>query len=193
MIEEIWRTIPGFPSIYQVSNLGNVKRECIGGEYKVLKRSTSDGYFTVCFESKQFKVHILVAKAFIPNPENRPEVKHKDGNKLNPHVDNLEWAWRSESIEHAIKTGKKKVRLIRCVETGQMFVGTGSVSYYYRLPISAICEALKSNDSCFGKHFEYVDDTDNTLRKDALYLSERTMIKLSKTLEDQDELISHFN
>ena len=59
-------------------------------------------------KSKDYFVHRLVAKYFVPNPDNLPVVNHKDGNKLNNHADNLEWVTSSENNRHAFATGLKK-------------------------------------------------------------------------------------
>lgn len=66
------------------------------------------GYRAVCLRKTTFMVHRLVAQAFIPNPENKPVVNHIDGNKLNNHVSNLEWATVAENNRHARETGLHK-------------------------------------------------------------------------------------
>lgn len=63
------------------------------------------GYFYIRTSNRNFLVHRLVASAFIVNPENKPTVNHKDGNKLNNHVSNLEWATYKENVQHSIKNG----------------------------------------------------------------------------------------
>ena len=103
---EIWKDVEGYEGLYQVSSEGNVKsleREVIykDGRKKTLKEKIlhnfiSDlGYFHVMLSkngiSKRYKVHRLVAKAFIPNPNNLPIINHKDENKTNNKVENLEW------------------------------------------------------------------------------------------------------
>lgn len=71
------------------------------------------GYYQIAFhidkQQKCFYVHRLLAQIFIPNPENKSEVNHIDGNKLNNSIDNLEWVTRLENNLHALKTGLRKM------------------------------------------------------------------------------------
>lgn len=105
---EIWRDIGGYAGLYQVSNLGRVKSFHNGG--RILKSHPDHkGYLRISLsrddKTKTCKVHRLVATAFIPNPEDKPEVNHIDGNPRNNHVDNLEWCTASENRRHAYATG----------------------------------------------------------------------------------------
>lgn len=123
MENEIWKDIPDYEGIYQVSNLARIKslsRLVKNGKKKtkltkdlILKQTNNtSGYkhVTLCKNTinKNGIVHILVAKAFIPNPDNKPEVNHKDGVKTNNNIENLEWVTSSENRIHAYETGLSK-------------------------------------------------------------------------------------
>ena len=119
----MWKTIKDFPN-YEISDDGRVKSkqreitDSVGHKYQIRERilkpcSAGKGYPVVWFrkngQSIRQYVHILVAKAFIPNPENYPVVNHQDGNKLNCKADNLEWTTYSHNNQHAYDT-KLKLR-----------------------------------------------------------------------------------
>lgn len=67
-------------------------------------------YLQINGKKKVMKIHRLVAELFVPNPDNKREVNHKDGNKRNNNADNLEWCTRSENLKHAYRTGLRKSR-----------------------------------------------------------------------------------
>lgn len=105
MNNEIWKDIKEYEGLYQVSNLGNVKRK--KDNYVFKKNKNSSGYRVVTLTKnkmeKSVSVHRLVANAFIPNPKNKSQINHIDGNKMNNIIDNLEWCTASENMEHAYK------------------------------------------------------------------------------------------
>ena len=106
-MQEIWKDIIGYEGTYQVSNLGNVRSLHWNHSNKIrlLTPFLNSGYLRVGFRTnnvlKNYLIHVLVANAFIPNPESKPQVNHKDGNKLNNNVSNLEWVSASENVVHA--------------------------------------------------------------------------------------------
>jgi hypothetical protein len=114
-LNEEWRTVPG-DHLYQVSNLGRVRRYFeYDGKWVVKKLSSSKGYLTTSMLvkscKKSFKVHKLVMEAFTPKATWKSQVNHKDGNKQNNRIDNLEWSTAKENITHAIETGLRNHRL----------------------------------------------------------------------------------
>lgn len=113
-MKEIWKDIVGYEGLYKVSNLGNVLSIPRQGthsnkEYFLKKIKTKKGYLNVTLmkESKSLYtgIHRLVAQAFIPNKENKPQVNHIDGNKENNSVNNLEWVTNKENMLHSWKIG----------------------------------------------------------------------------------------
>lgn len=116
--KEIWKDVDGYEGLYKVSNLGRIKsfigwngRNFIQRE-KILNPCRQKGdrnYYrsvvnlTKNGNKKVWKVHQLVAKAFLPNPYNYPVINHKDGNPLNNCVENLEWCTYQHNIKHALE------------------------------------------------------------------------------------------
>ena len=109
-MEEIWKPAKGHESRYEVSSKGNVRGIRKGIVLKPL--IYPNGY---CFvglyvgenKTKNFLIHRLVAETFIPNPDNKTQVNHKDGNKKNNDISNLEWVTARENLVHAFKIGLK--------------------------------------------------------------------------------------
>lgn len=117
-----WVDISGYEGYYQINEEGQVKslsRSIArkGKVHQLKERLMSisvkkEGYHFVRLSKDShdigFRINRLVAQAFIPNPMNLPEVNHKDGNKANNHVSNLEWVTRRENLLHAISTGLRR-------------------------------------------------------------------------------------
>lgn len=104
--EEIWTSIPNH-SAHSISNHGRVRRRLNSG-YEYLSGTVNfKGYIVASIQNKKYKIHRLVAAAYIPNPENKPQVNHKDLNKQNNNVANLEWVTNSENSQHASQNGAK--------------------------------------------------------------------------------------
>lgn len=124
MKNEIWKSVVGYENLYEVSNFGNVRSVERYVKYtkwkkenqfqlrkqKLLKQvKMRNGYMRVEMSDngkhKLNLVHRLVAQAFIPNPNNCSQINHKDGNKENNFVDNLEWCSCKENMKHAWRNG----------------------------------------------------------------------------------------
>lgn len=179
---EIWKDIAGYEGLYQVSNEGRVKRigayknqhgrEWIGN--RILKPATkSNGYMFVGL-SKNGKVsnkyiHRLVAEAFIPNPLNKATVNHKDGNRSNNTVDNLEWATYLENNMHSIKVLKRDSKnssdsrpVLQFDKEGNFIKEYPSMREAQRQTgidaIDKVCNHIKYRKTAGGFRWEYKDN-----------------------------------
>lgn len=120
MYREIWKDIEGYEGSYQVSNKGRIMshRRLLtfvrSGKLftrvmrgMIMKQAvTVQKYHRIQLTQKDYRVHRLVAQAFIPNPNNLPQVNHKDFNRGNNNVKNLEWVTHQENIIHAVNGGR---------------------------------------------------------------------------------------
>jgi hypothetical protein len=110
-MDEVWKDIEGFEGEFQISNAGRLKSFKALANGRILKNTNKNGWYLthVLYHSgqkvngKTSRIHRLVAKHFIPNPYNLPEVNHMDLNKQNNYVDNLEWVSRKQNSHHAVK------------------------------------------------------------------------------------------
>ena len=130
-MKEIWKDIKDYEGLYQVSNLGRVKRITTGRVLKPLKHA--NGYLMVKLSKNSIvytkTVHRLVAEAFIPNPEHKSEINHIDENKTNNNVSNLEWMTRKENINHGTRTERmSKTQSIPIIATN---IKTGESKEFY--------------------------------------------------------------
>lgn len=166
--------------MYQVSNLGRVKSldrmvirhnrpdYLLAG--KVLKQhDNGKGYMTIslCVDGKPKTtyVHRLVAEAFIPNPNNLPEVNHKDENPENNNVSNLEWCsgkynknYGNRAIKYSVSRGKPVV----CVETGTVYHAAREAMRQTGInatDITACCTGYRNMKIAGGYHWKYADKT----------------------------------
>ena len=159
-MEEIWKYIKGYEGLYQVSSYGKIKNTQTNkllNPYEIQK-----GYLQVglCKKGKQrlYLVHRLVAFAFLPEIYNKTEINHKDGNKLNNCVDNLEWVTRTENLLHAahiLKKGKTPMK-VKCVETSVIYntlYEAAKANNCIHTHICACCKGKRKTTG--GYHWEY--------------------------------------
>ncbi len=169
---EMWKPIEGFEGRYEVSNLGRIKslnynhtgKEgflkqkplCEKKKYLVITLYDDEG------RKKNYYTHILVAKAFIPNPLGLPEVNHKDENHMNPAADNLEWMTHADNIRYGtgIERGAAKRRKpVRCIELDQTYESVSAAAAAFGVSRASICKCAKGNQkTCCGYHWEYVEE-----------------------------------
>lgn len=148
MTIEIYKDVVGYEGIYQVSNLGNVKRILLSKGVKIKANGNiltptkdSSGYLQVRLlkngKRKHYSHHRLIAEYFIPNPNNYLFINHINGIKTDNRIENLEWCTHSQNIIHAYSTGlinqpkgndSKKTKKIIDIETGEIYPSVSTLS-----------------------------------------------------------------
>ena len=161
---EIWKDCKGYEGLYQVSNLGRV--------WSVRKQKylnpwlDSSGYWTVELRAlngkrKSEKVHRLVALAFIENPNNLPQVNHKDENKQNNSVENLEWCDAKYNCNYGTRNSRisqSQNIQVYCVELDRLFSSIKEAQEILHIDghhIGEVCNGKRK--TCGGYHWEYYD------------------------------------
>lgn len=141
-MEEVWKDIDEYEGLYQISSLGRVKslkgnRKIHLIEKIILLSNTHNGYKSVSLSKngkrKSFRVHRLVAKSFLENPLEKPYINHKDCNRTNNNINNLEWITQKENIKHSQKSDKGKFNnrnkpVAKCSNSGVILNVYGSIS-----------------------------------------------------------------
>lgn len=162
MEKEIWKPVNGYEELYEVSSLGRVisrNYRRTGNRQELGQWISAYGYKIVHLtnggKTRTVGVHRLVARAFIPNPNNKKEVNHKDGNKENNVVKNLEWVSRNENQRHKYRIlGYPPVRA-RCkpvanITTGEQFDSVRAAARAYKTAHSNIARAIERGIRCKG-------------------------------------------
>lgn len=178
-MEEIWKPVKNYEKYYEVSNLGRIKSLARNVFWKnrggnIISRQDSEkiispdilqtGYvrvrLRVCGNVKAYAVHRLVAEHFIDNPYGKPCVNHKDGNRINNKVDNLEWCTYSENNLHEWRVLNKRsynAKKIRCVDSGYVFNSVSDAAKYIKVCKQTLFNAMyKNNGVCKGFIFEFI-------------------------------------
>ena len=161
-MQEIWKDVKGYEGLYQASNFGNIKSlyKHNGTNYRILKpRINRQGYYQVgLYKPSQkhpttFTVHKIIGLTFISNKNNYTQINHLDGNKLNNHVNNLEWCDAKINNLHRIyelkhNGGLPKPKSVKCVETNSIYRSIREAEYTNN--INAIYKVLDNQNRTAG-------------------------------------------
>lgn len=157
---EIWKDVNSHKNLYQISNFGRIKSVKNNKEHVLRPRLSSSGYPNIILykdgKAKCYTIHRLVAQHFIPNPDNLPEVNHKDENRLNNKADNLEWC-TSKYNRHYGSALAKISKPVKCIETGIIYCSMSEASRKTTVSLANIHKVCNGErHTAGGYHWEYV-------------------------------------
>ena len=183
--DEVWKDVVGYEGLYRISSHGTVCRLYKNGKVNFMTPRILNGYWRVKLcngnTQKEYFLHRLIAQAFIPNPENKPEINHINGIKTDNRIENLEWVTRSENAIHATKTGLLKYseyrynrardvnsKPVMCVETRKIYASCTEAGKDIKTDAAHIGECISEKRSTAGGyHWKLVSiiDAYNSTRK----------------------------
>lgn len=173
MIEEQWLDIPGYEGLYQISNFGRVKSFYFKNP-RILKPHKVKGYSNVELyknkKKKQFYIHRLVMENFCPIENmNVLDVNHKDEDKSNNHISNLEWMTHKDNLNYGSRAEKARMKIqgknssrskkVRCIEKDVIYEALREAERQLGIPATNISKVCKGKiKTAGGYHWEYVEE-----------------------------------
>lgn len=183
-LHEVWRPIAGYEGRYEISNLGRVKSlartstytryQYQTGEYvqssitvpeSIIKPGIHEDFYwnmplTKDGHTKIYLLHLLLATAFIPNPDNLPCVNHIDGDKRNIRISNMEWTTFSYNNIHAVRNGLQTQNIpVKCIETGLIYSSMSDADRLLQMPEGSCWRSIHEDKKVHGYSFIKVIET----------------------------------
>lgn len=189
-MKEIWKPCKNYSEQYEVSSFGRIRNKKNGNIKAV---SDHHGYKTTTLCKETRYVHRLVAEVFVPNPNNRPEVNHINGNKADNRAENLEWCTKKINIQHAKRMLHRTFgahRHVLCVETKEVFESTKDFERKTGCSAAAVRRVLcgDAKTSC-GLHWEYTDSPTTNINSANYKNKSGWQVKLAKEIGISDSLL----